>query len=194
MYVLYAKFLACVSDIGSQYYQAVEIHAAHGYLLHSTLSAATNSLPAPYSGSLLNRMRLLLELAALTRAALPDSMPLLVRIPGSDLMEWDPSANGRDVDQCIKLSLALSELGVDFLDVSSGGLMAALKVVSGPGYQTAFSRAVRKALRDNGLEKNTKVGAVGVITSGVQAEELLQSGAADAVLVARGFQKNPGLV
>src|SRR6202035_3945222 len=109
--------------------------------------------------------------------------PLLVRIPGSDWMEWDPSANGWDVDQCVKLCLALSELGVDFLDVSSGGLMAAQNVVSRPGYQTAFSRAVRKALRENGLEKNTKVGAVGMIISGVQAEELLQSGAAYAVLV-----------
>ncbi|KUJ12212.1 putative NADPH dehydrogenase C23G7.10c [Mollisia scopiformis] len=171
---------------------AIEIHAAHGYLLHATLSAATNKLPAPYSGSLENRMRLLLELTTLVRAAIPESMPLLVRIPGSDWMP--PESNCWEINQAIALSLELTKLGVDFLDVSSAALMVEQKVVSGPGYQVPFADAIRKALVEAGRGEATKVGTVGMITSGVQAEEILQDGKADAVLVARGFQKSPGLV
>jgi len=173
-------------------FDAIEIHAAHGYLLHSTLSAATNDLPAPYSGSLENRMRLLLETAKLVREAIPSSMPLLVRIPGTDWVEYNPSANGWEVTQCTALGVELSRLGVDFLDVSSAGLLSAQKITSGPGYQVPYAAAVKKALAEIGSE--TKVGTVGMITSGVQAETILQAGLADAVLVARPFQQNPGLV
>jgi 2,4-dienoyl-CoA reductase-like NADH-dependent reductase (Old Yellow Enzyme family) len=172
--------------------QTIEIHAAHGYLLHSTLSAATNNLPAPYSGSLENRMRLLLELTALIRAAIPSDMPLLVRIPGSDWMP--PNTNNWDIEQAIALSLALSDAGADFLDVSSAALMAAQKVVSGPGYQVQFAEAIKKALEEAGKAEKTKVGAVGMITTGKQAESIVREGKADAVLVARAFQRNPGLV
>lgn len=171
-------------------FDAVEIHAAHGYLLHSTLSAATNRLPAPYSGSLENRMRLLLEITSEIRAAIPETMPLLVRIPGSDWMP--PDTDNWEINQAIQLSLALADKGVDFLDVSSAALMSAQKVVSGPGYQVPFSAAIKKALVENG--KETKVGAVGMITGGEQGEGILREGKADAVLVARAFQRNPGLV
>jgi 2,4-dienoyl-CoA reductase-like NADH-dependent reductase (Old Yellow Enzyme family) len=172
--------------------QAIEIHAAHGYLLHSSLSALTNRLPAPYSGTLKNRMRLLLELTSLTRAAIPTNMPLLVRIPGNDWMQDSP--DNFDAAQAATLSLALSNLGVDFIDVSSAGLMSEQKIKSGPGYQAQFSEVVKKALQESGRAEKTKVGIVGMITSGVQAEELLQEGKGDMVLVARAFQKNPGLV
>jgi 2,4-dienoyl-CoA reductase-like NADH-dependent reductase (Old Yellow Enzyme family) len=102
--------------------QAIEIHAAYGYLLHSSLSALTNRLPAPYSGSLENRMRLVLELTSLTRAAIPETMPLLARIPGND---WVPSSPSNwDAAQAAMLSCAISDLGVDFIDVSSAGLMS----------------------------------------------------------------------
>jgi len=90
-------------------FDVIEIHAAHGYLLHASLSAATNSLPAPYSGSLENRMRLLLEVAELVRGAIPDTMPLFVRIPGSDWMP--PESNCWEINQAIALSLALSDVG-----------------------------------------------------------------------------------
>jgi len=136
-------------------------------------------------------MRLLLEVTSLTRASIPSSMPLFVRIPGSDWMP--PSSSAWEIDQCIALSLALADLGVDFIDVSSAGLMSEQKVISGPSYQAPFSEAVKKALKEAGKEE-VMVGAVGMITGGIQAEGLLAEGKADAVLVARAFQKNPGLV
>lgn len=171
---------------------AIEIHGAHGYLLHSTLSAATNRLPEPYSGSLENRMRLLLELTTEMRAAMPSSMPLLVRIPGSDWMSHDPTVPAWDIDQCVELAKALSkpEMGVDFLDITSAGLMAEQKIISGPGYQAPFSQAVKKAIGSS----DTLVGVVGMIRKGVQAEEMLQSGVGDIVLAGRAFQKNTALV
>lgn len=137
-------------------------------------------------------MRLVLEITQLVRAAIPESMPLLVRIPGSDWMP--PESNCWEVTQAVALSLALADLGVDFLDVSSAGLMLEQHIHSKPGYQVPFSEAVRKALVDAGMAEKTKVGTVGMIQSGKQAEEILNAGQADAVLVARGFQKSPGLV
>jgi 2,4-dienoyl-CoA reductase-like NADH-dependent reductase (Old Yellow Enzyme family) len=119
-------------------------------------------------------------------------MPLLVRIPGSDWMP--PNTNNWDIEQAIQLSLLLSAAGLDFIDVSSAALMASQKVVAGPGYQVPFSEAIKKALEESGMGERTKVGAVGMITEGKQAEEILREGKADAVLVARAFQRNPGLV
>ncbi|CAG8981616.1 hypothetical protein HYALB_00012967 [Hymenoscyphus albidus] len=170
----------------------IEIHAAHGYLLHSTLSAVTNKLPAPYSGSFENRIRLLLELCALVRQAIPENMPLFVRIPGSDWMP--PDTDNWEINQATALSLALSDAGVDFLDVSSAALMHEQKVISGPGYQVPFAAAIKKALIEAGKNDKTKVGTVGMIMSAKQAEGYLQEGSADAVLVARQFLKNPALV
>ena len=137
-------------------------------------------------------MRLLLELTTSTRAILPPTMPLLVRIPGTDWMP--PESNCWEINQAIAISLALSRAGVDFLDVSTAALMSEQKVVSGPGYQVPFAAAIKEALEKEGLGEQTKVGTVGMITSGVQAEEILAAGKADAVLVARAFLKNPGLV
>ncbi|KUJ13000.1 FMN-linked oxidoreductase [Mollisia scopiformis] len=171
---------------------AVEVHAAHGYLLHSTLSAATNQLLTPYSGSLKNRMRLLLELTALVRANIPDSMPLLVRIPGSDWCEHLPTIPAWDISQCVALARALSapELGVDFLDITSAGLMAEQKITSGPGYQAHFSKAVKESVEGTGV----LTGVVGMIKKGKQAEEYLQEGVADVILAGRAFQRNTALV
>lgn len=172
--------------------QAIEIHAAHGYFIHQTLVEATNDLPAPYSGSFENRIRLLLEIASATRAAIPSSMPLLVRVPGSDWMGHKPSVKAFYIKQCVELAKALSapELGVDFIDVTSGGLLAEQKITSGPNYQAPFSEAVKKAVEGTGV----KVGVVGMVREGSQAEELLQKGVADVVLAGRGFQKNTALV
>jgi 2,4-dienoyl-CoA reductase-like NADH-dependent reductase (Old Yellow Enzyme family) len=173
-------------------FDVIEIHAAHGYLLHASLSAATNSLPAPYSGSLENRIRLLLEITKLIRDAIPDTMPLLVRIPGTDWMP--PESNCWEINQAIQLSLALSDAGVDFLDVSTAALMHDQKVISGPGYQVPFADAIKKALTKAGKANKTFVGTVGMITSGGQAEQILQDGSADAVLIGRAFLKSPALV
>ncbi|KAH8587691.1 putative NADPH dehydrogenase C23G7.10c [Bisporella sp. PMI_857] len=184
-------FLAAVQRALKAGFDAIEIHAAHGYLLHAALSPATNALPEPYSGSLENRMRLLLELTSEVRAAIPEDMPLLVRVPGSD---WVPEpAPSWKVGDCVVLSLRLADLGVDFIDVSSAGLMHEQKVISGPSYQVPFAAAVKEALIEAG-RGDVAVGTVGMITSGVQAEGILDKGEADAVLVARAFLKNPGLV
>ncbi|RFU34889.1 hypothetical protein B7463_g1461, partial [Scytalidium lignicola] len=169
---------------------AIEIHAAHGYLLHATLSAATNRLPEPYGGSLENRMRLLLELTEEVRATLPSSMPLLVRIPGNDWLDHKPELHGWTVDEAATLGLELSKLNVDLLDVSSGGLVAEQKIISGPSYQAPFSHAVKKACSGS----KTQVGTVGMITTGKQAEKILEDGMADVIFVGRAFLKNTGLV
>lgn len=184
-------FIAAVNRALKVGFDAIEIHAAHGYLLHSTLSPASNDLPAPYSGSRENRMRLLLELAEMTRAAIPENMPLLVRLSATDWMPADSiSWKGED---SVALSLELADRGVDFIDVSSGGLMKEQKIPAAPGFQVPFATAIKKALAEAG-KKNVYVGTVGMITSGPQAQEILQEDKADAILVARAFQKNPGLV
>lgn len=105
-----------------------------------------------------------------------------------------PETNNWEITQAIALSLALSTAGVDFLDVSSAALMHDQKVISGPGYQVPFAAAIKKALEKEGLGEKTKVGTVGMITSGKQAEGYLEEGSADAVLVARAFLKSPALV
>ncbi|MCJ1395414.1 hypothetical protein MMC18_008300 [Xylographa bjoerkii] len=172
-------------------FDVVEIHAAHGYLLHSFLSSATNDRNNKYGGSLDNRIRLLLEIVDLTRADIPDSMPLFVRIPATDWMEYDTSVEAWTLEEAIALSMALAATGkVDFLDVSSGGLVATQKIISGPSYQAPFAAAISTAIKGSGVT----VGTVGMLTSRKQAEKLLQRGYADVAIVARGFLMNPGLV
>lgn len=139
------------------YLQAIEIHAGHGYLIQAFLSPATNTLPAPYGGSQENRMSFLLEIVEETRAVIPTTMPLLVRIPGSDWVE-----GGFTVDDAVVLGVELAKRGVDLIDVSTGGLMSTQKIISGPGYQAPFSRAVKKAVEGTG----TLVGVVGRKLSG----------------------------
>lgn len=118
-------------------------------------------------------------------------MPLLIRIPGND---WAPTPEEPSFhpSDAVALSLELSKLGIDLIDVSSAGLLSTQKIISGPGYQAPFARAVKEALKDT--NSNVVVSTVGMITSGKQAEELLQDGSADAVMVARAFLKDPGLV
>ncbi|CAD6593248.1 MAG: hypothetical protein ASARMPREDX12_006956 [Alectoria sarmentosa] len=121
---------------------------------------------------------------------IPDSMPLFVRMPASDWMEHEPELESWDIKQATALAKALVERGVDFLDVSSGGLVAAQKITAGPGYQAPFSEEISLAVKGSGVA----VGVVGMIFSGEQAEELLSRGVADAVVVGKGFMKNPALV
>ena len=159
-------------------------------LLNSFLSPAANDRTDNYGGALENRMRLLLELTELTRKEIPDSMPLFVRMPASDWMEHEPEPESWDIKQATALAKALVERGVDFLDVASGGLVAAQKITAGPGYQAPFSEEISLAVKRSGVA----VAVVGMIVSGKQAEELLSKGVADAVVVGKGFMKNPALV
>lgn len=171
-------------------FDAIEIHSAHGYLLHSFLSPVSNQRTDEYGGDWEGRTRLVREVAKLTRSLIPDSMPLFLRISASDWLEESrPDTPSWRLEDSVRLAEALVDLGVDVIDVSSGGLHPDQHIHSGPGYQTHFSKAIKDKVGDNML-----VASVGMITEGKQAEEILQKGEADIVVAGRAFQKNPGLV
>ena len=160
-------------------FQVLELHMAHGYLLHSFLSPVSNQRTDNYGGSLENRMRLALEITAAVRAVWPEDLPLWVRISATD---WVPS--GWDLEQSVVLSKALKDRGVDVIDCSSGGMTPDAIIPAGPGFQTPFASTIRQ-----------KVGiptvAVGLITEAIQAEHLLVTEQADAVALARELLRNP---
>ncbi|KIW78468.1 hypothetical protein Z517_08304 [Fonsecaea pedrosoi CBS 271.37] len=170
-------------------FDVIEIHGAHGYLIHSFLSPVSNKRTDQYGGSFENRTRLARELVEATRAVIPKDMPLFFRISADDWLKGqDEFPESWTVEDTAKLAPILADLGVDFLDTSSGGIHPAQKIVGGPGYQAPFALAVKKAVGDSLL-----VGTVGSITTGTLAQELLDQGL-DAAFVGRYFQKNPGLV
>jgi len=159
-------------------FDAVEVHAAHGYLLHQFLSPLSNHRTDGYGGPLEARARLLREVVAAVRAAWPDDKPVLVRLSATD---WVPG--GLEVDDVAAVAASLAPLGADLVDVSSGGnVPAAFATV--PGYQVPFARRVREV---TGLP----VSAVGMITTGAQAEQVLLEGAADAVMLGRSALRDP---
>jgi 2,4-dienoyl-CoA reductase-like NADH-dependent reductase (Old Yellow Enzyme family) len=173
-------------------YDAVEIHNAHGYLLHSFLSGVSNRRTDRYGGSWDNRTRLSLEVVELVRAALPADMPLFLRISATDFLEdhTDPAVREPSwkAEDTVRLAELLAERGVDALDISGGGSHPDQKAKYEPGYQLKYALAVKEAVKDSCV-----VSTVGAITGGKQAEEYLQQGL-DLVAVGRAFQKNPGLV
>lgn len=158
-------------------FDTVEIHAAHGYLLHEFLSPLSNERDDCYGGSFENRTRLLLETVEAVRAALPDTAPLLVRISGTDWVD-----GGWDLEQSTRLAVLLKKRGVDLVDVSSGG-NAPASIPMGPGYQVPLAAGVRTA----GLP----TGAVGLITEPEQAEKIVANGEADVVFLARAALREP---
>ncbi|RTE82628.1 hypothetical protein BHE90_002831 [Fusarium euwallaceae] len=171
-------------------FDAIEIHAAHGYLLNSFLSPASNQRTDEYGGSFENRTRLLIEIVQLTRNIIPADFPLLVRMPGTDYLDFDPSLPQWHIEEAGKLGRILAGEGVDLLDISGGGLDSRQKITAGPGYQVPWAAAVKKAVEGTGI----LVTAVGSITSGKQAQGYLSDGSVDAVLVGRGLLKDPNLV
>lgn len=162
-------------------FQIAEIHAAHGYLMHQFLSPMSNRRTDSYGGSFENRARLLLEVTAEVRAVWPESLPLWVRVSGTD---WLDAPGGWDVEQTVELAKLLKARGVDLIDVSSGGNVATAKVPAGPGYQVPLAEKVRKGA-------GVAAGAVGMITEPKQAEEILAGGKADVVLIAREMLRDP---
>ncbi len=160
-------------------FDVIELHAAHGYLLHEFLSPLSNQRTDAYGGSFENRVRLLLEVVDAVREHWPLDKPLFVRISASDWAE-----GGWDLPQSVELAKLLKVRGVDLVDVSSGGAVADAKIVVGPGYQVPFSAEIRKTAQ-------IPTGAVGMITSPEQAEQILRTGQADAVLLAREFLRDP---
>lgn len=168
-------------------FDVIEIHNAHGYLLHSFLSPASNQRTDEYGGSFENRIRLTLEVVELARQTIPKDMPLVLRISATDWLE-EAGIEGWTVEQTCKLAPLLAERGVDLIDVSSGGLHEKQHIHSKPGYQVPFANEVKKAVGDK-----MAVSAVGSITEGKQANGYLEDGL-DMVFIGRMFQKNPGLV
>jgi 2,4-dienoyl-CoA reductase-like NADH-dependent reductase (Old Yellow Enzyme family) len=176
---LVAAFAAAARRARAAGFRTVEIHAAHGYLLHQFLSPLTNRRSDAWGGSFENRTRLVRDVVSAVRAAWPEELPLLVRISATD---WVPG--GWDVDQSVELCRALRGLGVDLVDVSSGGLVPTAKVPVGPGYQTGFAERIRR-------EAGLATGAVGLITSPEQADHVIRTGQADLVLLARELLRDP---
>jgi len=157
----------------------VEIHAAHGYLLHQFLSPLSNARDDEYGGTLPNRMRLVLRVFDAVRAVLPDTMAIGVRISATDWVE-----GGWDLEQSIELARALDARGCHYLHVSSGGLDPRQRIQAGPGYQVPFAGAIKAQVA-------MPVVAVGLITAPRQAEAVLADGQADAVALARGILYDP---
>ena len=163
-------------DVG---FEVVEVHAAHGYLLHEFLSPLSNQRADDYGGSFENRTRLLREVAVAIRRVWPEDLPLFTRISATDWVE-----GGWDIDQSVELARQLKPLSVDLIDCSSGGNVAIAKIPIGPGYQTPFAERIRK---DAGI----LTGSVGMITTPEQAEHIIGTGQADAVLLAREMLRDP---
>jgi 2,4-dienoyl-CoA reductase-like NADH-dependent reductase (Old Yellow Enzyme family) len=160
-------------------FQVVELHAAHGYLLHEFLSPLANARTDRYGGSFENRTRLLLEVTDAVRAVWPDELPLIVRISATD---W--ADGGWTVDESVQLASLLKARGVDLIDCSSGGLAAHQQIAIGPGYQVPFAHRIR-------AETGVPTAAVGLITDAAQAEQVVADGSADVVLLARELLRNP---
>lgn len=159
--------------------QVIELHAAHGYLLHQFLSPLTNTRGDQYGGSLENRMRFPLEVFAAVRAVVPAEVPVGVRISATDWV-----GGGWEIEQSVALSKALHERGCAFIHVSTGGLSPAQQIPVAPGFQVPFAERIRR-------EVNIPTIAVGLITEPEQAEQIVASGQADMVALARGMLYNP---
>jgi len=160
-------------------FEVLELHMAHGYLFHQFLSPLTNRRKDRYGGSLENRLRFSLETAKAVRNAWLDSLPLFVRLSCTDWVE-----KGWDLEQSIELCRRLKTIGVDLIDCSSGGLVPDAEIPAGPGYQVPFAAAIRQ-------QAGIPTGAVGLITEPAQAEQIVSTSQADAILLAREFLRDP---
>jgi 2,4-dienoyl-CoA reductase-like NADH-dependent reductase (Old Yellow Enzyme family) len=160
-------------------FEIIEIHAAHGYLLHQFLSPLSNTRTDEYGGKIENRIRLTAQAVRAVREVWPQRLPLFVRVSATDWKE-----GGWDLTQTIALARELKPLGVDLIDASSGGTALGVKIPLGPGYQTGFAEAIRK-------EAGIATGAVGMITEPIQAETILATEQADLVFLARELLRDP---
>ena len=175
---LVQAFAAAAARAVEAGFDLVEVHAAHGYLLHEFLSPLSNEREDEYGGSLENRARLTLEVIRAVREAIGDR-PLLVRFSATDYAE-----GGWDVEQTVTVAEWAASAGADFVDVSSGGLVSGVSMPIGPGYQVPFAERVR---RSTGIPTS----AVGLITEPAQAAEIVESGQADVVMLGRELLRDP---
>lgn len=162
-------------------FEVVEIHAAHGYLLHQFLSPLSNFRTDEYGGSFENRIRFTLEVLEAVQSEWPSDLPIFIRISATD---W--ADGGWNIEESVQLSKILKEKGVDLMDVSSGGLVSHQQIPLRPNYQVSFAERIKK---DTGI----LTGAVGLITDADQSEEIVATGKADLVLFARESLRNPNL-
>jgi len=160
-------------------FDVVEIHGAHGYLIHEFLSPLVNTRTDAYGGSFDRRARVCLEIVDAVRSVWPERLPLLVRISATD---W--KAGGWDVEEAVELARRLRARGVDLVDCSSGGAVHDQEIVVGPGYQMPFAERIRR-------DAKIPTGAVGLITEAAQADQIVRSGQADIVLLARELLRDP---
>ena len=176
---LIADFRAAAARAREAGFRVIELHAAHGYLLHQFLSPLSNRRSDAYGGTLENRIRLVCEVTTAVREVWPQDLPLWLRVSATDWAE-----GGWDLAQTVQLAQALAPLGVDLVDVSSGGLVPHARIPVGPGYQVPFAAQLRR-------EAGIATGAVGMITSAAQAQAIIEKGEADMVLIARASLRDP---
>lgn len=174
-----ADFKAAARRVSQAGYKLIEIHGAHGYLIHQFLSPLSNHRTDAYGGSFENRIRLLLEIVEAIQSVWPQTLPLFVRLSATDYVE-----GGWNVDETVQLATILKKNGVDLIDSSSGGMVPYAKIPFGPGYQVAFAERIKR-------ETGIMTGAVGLITDAHQAEEILAKDQADMILIARTSLRDP---
>ena len=173
------QFVAAAERAREAGFEVLELHLAHGYLLHQFLSPLANRRDDSWGGDFIRRTTLPLAVVAAVRDAWPTKLPLFVRLSATD---WAP--DGWDLPHCIRFAAMLHEIGVDLIDCSSGGLVPGVKIPVGPGYQVPFAEAIKR-------EAGVATGAVGLITEPAQAEEIVATGRADAVFLARAMLRDP---
>lgn len=173
------QFLAATRRALAAGFKVIELHAAHGYLLHSFLSPLSNQRSDRYGGSFDNRVRLLVEVATQMREMIPAELVLFVRISATDWVD-----GGWNIDESVELSRRLRAAGIDLIDCSSGGVMPVAKIPVGPGYQTPFASRIK-------LEAGIATGAVGLVTEPLQANEIIAHCDADLVFLGRELLRNP---
>jgi 2,4-dienoyl-CoA reductase-like NADH-dependent reductase (Old Yellow Enzyme family) len=174
-----ASFAAATRRALDAGFEVIEVHAAHGYLINEFLSPLSNRRSDEYGGSFENRTRFLREIIEAVRQAWPERLPLFVRISAT---EW--TDGGWDIEQSVELARLIAPLGVDLIDCSSGGNVPKVRIPTGPGYQVPLAERVRN-------ESGVATGAVGLITNARQADEIVRSGKADLVLLAREELRDP---
>jgi len=173
------QFAAAAKRALSAGFDVVEVHMAHGYLCHQFLSPLSNQRSDEYGGSFENRARFPLRVAEVVRKAWPEDLPVFVRVSATDWVE-----GGWDLPQTVRLARMLKDIGVDLIDCSTGGLVSDARIPAGPGFQTPFAAAVRN-------EAGILTAAVGLITEPSQAEQIIRTATADAVLIGRELLRNP---
>jgi 2,4-dienoyl-CoA reductase-like NADH-dependent reductase (Old Yellow Enzyme family) len=178
-----ADFIAATHRALAAGFDLVEVHAAHGYLLHEFLSPLSNHRTDEYGGSLENRVRFPLEVIRAVRSTWPQHLPVFVRISATD---WAPESLGAswDLPQSVAFAKLMKQEGVDLIDVSTGGNHPAQQIPLGPGYQVHHGETIRR-------EANIPTGSVGMITEPAQADQIIRTGQADLVLLARELLRNP---